>query len=53
MTGAGLDGTVARKRAERGVIMLQGSQVFSRGVGTTRPFRDFLKSLSGDLLGTA
>ena len=53
LTDAGVDRTVARKRAERGVIMLQGSLVFSRGIGTTRPFRDFLKSLPGDLLGTA
>lgn len=53
LTDAGVNRTIARKRAERGVMMLQGSLVFSRGVGTTRPFRSFLKSLPGDLLGTA
>jgi TetR/AcrR family transcriptional regulator, lmrAB and yxaGH operons repressor len=53
MTDAGVNGTLARKRAERGVMMLQGSLVLSRGVGTTRPFRDFLKSLPGELLGNA
>jgi TetR/AcrR family transcriptional regulator, lmrAB and yxaGH operons repressor len=50
LTDAGVDGKEARSRAERGVIMLQGSLVFSRGMGTTRPFREFLQSLPGELL---
>jgi hypothetical protein len=49
----GVDRKEARARAERGVIMLQGSLVFARGIGTTRPFRDFLKSLPDELLGRA
>jgi len=53
MTDAGVDKKEARARAERGVIMLQGSLVFSRGIGTTRPFREFLKSLPAELLGAA
>jgi AcrR family transcriptional regulator len=48
-----LDRRTARERAERAVIMLQGSLVFSRGMGTTRPFKAFLKSLPDELLGTA
>jgi len=50
---AGLDKRTARSRAERAVMMLQGSLVLSRGMGTPRPFREFLKSLPGDLLGGA
>jgi len=49
---AGLGKKEARSRAERAVMMLQGSLVLSRGTGTTRPFRAFLKSLPGDLLGS-
>ncbi len=49
---AGFDKRAARSRAERAVMMLQGSLVLSRGMGTPRPFRAFLKSLPGDLLGT-
>jgi TetR/AcrR family transcriptional regulator, lmrAB and yxaGH operons repressor len=47
---AGIDRKTARHRAERAVIMLQGSLVVSRGIGTTRPFREFLKALPHDLL---
>jgi TetR/AcrR family transcriptional regulator, lmrAB and yxaGH operons repressor len=47
---AGIDRKTARHRAERAMIMLQGSLVFSRGIGTTRPFREFLKALPDDLL---
>lgn len=47
---AGLGADAARARAERAVIMLQGSLVFSRGIGATRPFREFLRSLPNDLL---
>ncbi|MFA5950937.1 MAG: TetR/AcrR family transcriptional regulator [Hyphomicrobium sp.] len=53
MGDAGLDRKEARARAERGVIMLQGSLVLARGMGTTRPFREFLKSLPAELLGAA
>ena len=47
---AGFGKKAARSRAERAVMMLQGSLVLSRGLGTPRPFREFLKSLPGDLL---
>lgn len=47
---AGFDKKEARSRAARAVMMLQGSLVLSRGMGTTRPFREFLKSLPSDLL---
>lgn len=48
---AGLNGATARLRAERAVIMLQGCLVMSRGIGSTRPFHDFLKMLPDELLG--
>jgi TetR/AcrR family transcriptional regulator, lmrAB and yxaGH operons repressor len=47
---AGVDREAARTRAERAVIMLQGSLVFARGMGTTRPFREFLKTLPDELM---
>lgn len=47
---AGLTKPLARNRAERAVITLQGSLVFSRGMGTTRPFKQYLKSLPHELL---
>ena len=50
---AALEPKAARARAERAVILLQGSLVFSRGMGTTRPFREFLTSLPSDLLAGA
>lgn len=50
---AGLDRKTARERAERAIMMLQGSLVFSRGTGTTRPFKAFLKSLPDELLAAA
>lgn len=50
LTDAGVDRKAARTRAERAVIMLQGSLVLSRGMGTTRPFREFLRTLSDELL---
>ena len=50
LVDAGVDRTVARARAERAVGLLQGSLVLSRGMGTTRPFRDALKALLGELL---
>lgn len=49
---AGVDRKTARTRSERAVIMLQGSLVLSRGMGTTRPFREFLKTLPDELLRT-
>lgn len=49
---AGLDDEPARARAERAVILLQGSLVVSRGMGTTRPFRAFLQSLPDELFGS-
>ncbi len=50
MTDAGIDRKQARARAERALIMLQGSLVVARGLGTTRPFRDYLKVLPEELL---
>lgn len=47
---SGLDRSLARTRAERALVGLQGSLVVSRGLGTTRPFKDFLRGLSDDLL---
>lgn len=49
---AGLDEEIARARAERAVVLLQGSLVFSRGIGTTRPFRSFLQTLPDELFGS-
>jgi TetR/AcrR family transcriptional regulator, lmrAB and yxaGH operons repressor len=50
---AGVAPDTSRQRAERVVMLLQGSLVFSRGIGTAKPFRDFLKSLPDELLGRA
>ena len=47
---AGFDAGTARLRSERTVALLQGSLVLSRGMGTTKPFRDFLTRLPQDLL---
>ena len=47
---AGIDKRIARLRAERSMIMLQGSLVYARGTGTTRPFKEFLKTLPDELL---
>lgn len=47
---AGYDRGTAKARAERAVIHLQGALVLSRGTGTTRPFKELLKSLPDDLL---
>lgn len=51
LVDAGLTEATARARAERGVVLLQGSLVLSRGTGETRPFREFLKTLPQELLG--
>jgi len=47
---AGFDKKVAVRRAERAVVILQGSLVLSRGMGTTRPFKRFMKTLPEELL---
>lgn len=46
---AGFERETARARAERAVALVQGSLVLSRGMGTTRPFREFLKHLPDEL----
>ena len=47
---AGFERKTAKARAERAIILLQGSLVLSRGTGSIRPFKDFLSSLSKELL---
>ncbi len=49
---AGVPAGEVRRRAERALALLQGSLVLSRGMGTTHPFRDFLRTLPAELLGT-
>jgi AcrR family transcriptional regulator len=51
LVDAGFDAKTAGARAQRAIILLQGSLVFSRGTGTTRPFREFLKTLPDEILG--
>jgi len=41
----------AKLRAERTVMLLQGSLVLSRGLGSSEPFQIFLAGLAGDLIG--
>jgi len=53
LVDAGVPEKHVRPRAERAVALLEGSLVLSRGTGTTRPFRDFLKSLPSELLGAS
>ncbi|MGH1541290.1 MAG: TetR/AcrR family transcriptional regulator [Arenicella sp.] len=48
---AGFEAELAHMRAQRAVMLLQGSLVLSRGMGSTRPFKDFLKTLPDELLG--
>lgn len=48
---AGIEEAVAAARAERAVMLLQGSLVLSRGIGTTRPFHTFLTNLPDELFG--
>lgn len=48
---AGIDMPLARSRAEQALISLQGSLIVSRGMGTQRPFQDFLANLPDTLLG--
>ena len=42
---------VARNRAERVVMLLQGSLVMSRGLRSEKPFKSFLAMLPGEILG--
>lgn len=50
---AGHNAKAARLRAERAVMLLQGSLVMSRGLGSSRPFKTFLAGLTEDLVGAA
>lgn len=47
---AGFPAADAAARAERVVMLLQGSLVLSRGLGSRKPFRAFLASLPAELL---
>ncbi len=49
LVDAGLGNAEARRRAERAVMLMQGSLVLSRGMGTTRPFKTFLTMLPDEL----
>jgi TetR/AcrR family transcriptional regulator, lmrAB and yxaGH operons repressor len=48
---AGHDAKAAKLRAERTVMLLQGSLVMSRGLGSSRPFKTFLAGIADDLIG--
>jgi AcrR family transcriptional regulator len=48
---AGQTPKAARRRADRAVMLMQGSLVLSRGLGSNEPFRAFLTALPADLLG--
>lgn len=48
---AGHDAKAAKLRAERVVMLLQGSLVMSRGLGSSKPFKTFLAGLADDLIG--
>lgn len=50
---AGLAPELARQRAERVVMLLHGSLVMSRGLGSSEPFQTFLAGLPDDLLAPA
>lgn len=50
---AGASPKVARRKAERTVMLMQGSLVVSRGLGSPEPFKSFLAALPEDLLGKA
>lgn len=41
----------ARSRAERAVMLLHGSLVMSRGLGSPKPFKTFLEALPQELFG--
>ena len=48
---AGQSPGAARKRAERVVMLLQGSLVLSRGLGNDAPFKNFLANIRHELIG--
>lgn len=48
---AGHDAKAAKLRAERTVMLLQGSLVMSRGLASSKPFKTFLAGLADDLIG--
>lgn len=48
---AGHDAKAAKLRAERAVMLLQGSLVMSRGLDSSKPFKTFLAGLADDLIG--
>jgi len=48
---AGLKKDAAHARAERTVMLLEGSLVMCRGLGTTAPFESMLRQLPAELLG--
>jgi TetR/AcrR family transcriptional repressor of lmrAB and yxaGH operons len=50
---AGASPAKARQRGERAVMLLQGSLVLARGIGSTAPFHAFLTALPKTLLGKA
>jgi TetR/AcrR family transcriptional regulator, lmrAB and yxaGH operons repressor len=50
---AGATPKIARRKAERAVMLMQGSLVLSRGLGSPAPFQSFLSALPEDLLGEA
>jgi TetR/AcrR family transcriptional regulator, lmrAB and yxaGH operons repressor len=50
---AGHDAKAAKLRAERTVMLLQGSLVMSRGLGSSKPFKTFLTGLADDLIGVS
>jgi len=47
---AGADAKTAQWKSQRVIMLLQGSLVYSRGIGSTQPFRRFLKSIPSELL---
>jgi TetR/AcrR family transcriptional regulator, lmrAB and yxaGH operons repressor len=49
---AGHDVKAAKLRADRTIMLLQGSLVMSRGLGSSKPFKTFLSGLPDDLIGT-
>ncbi|VAV98318.1 hypothetical protein MNBD_ALPHA06-387 [hydrothermal vent metagenome] len=53
LVDAGLDKKTARMRSEQTLAQLQGSLVLSRGIGSTKPFRNFLKQLPESLFRKA
>jgi AcrR family transcriptional regulator len=48
---AGHEAKAARLRAQRAIMLLQGSLVMCRGLGSVKPFKTFLGDLADDLLG--